>query len=390
MSSGICASTWKGQGNVFVSSTSLLTAYANWIDENWEVVLEGSRKKPRVNEVRKRSALKAGRRVVLASCDVRTSQCSSAAECGNLTIWKSGGTYGTIVRSSSLYNATGGKFCFGDVTFDGSLGFAFMFWEERNQRHFGLRKPLSVMGIETVLSEKESLRVASGRNTSWLLSIVPSRTRLYEIQCDSDGMTAKDLAHAIGIYRTMQMGQPGVRRDDVMYNISRVNALSSSDVLKSAFALKSEDGSDTCTGEIDLYVPCGDFQVLRLLPFVISATLLGLGWIIVKFLFPEGEDTVPVDASAWRLIAHNQAIALRCLLEANLQKVTHPENETAEQEKGKYPENDQTEQKHGEYSQTFHPELVSRYCRKKFEEQLLSISAMGKAIILGAEKGSMV
>ncbi len=234
MSSGICASPWKGHGNVFVSSTSLLRARAKWVDEKWETVLEGSQKSPMVAEVRKFSALKPGRRAVLTTCNVTTTTCTSPAVCGNLTIWKSSGAYSTIVTSSSLLSAEHRPYALGDVTYDGSLCMAFMFWEGRSRKKNGERKSLAVSGIETVLDPKETFRISLENPKPWDLVTTPSRTRMYDISCETDGITEKDLVHGLSIYRTMQMEQPGVKRIDVNCDLSSVPPLTANDVLRSA------------------------------------------------------------------------------------------------------------------------------------------------------------
>lgn len=343
-SAGVCASPWKGQANVFISSASLLTAYSNWIEPGkWQVVLEGSRKKPRISEVRNIHAKKEGRRIVLASCDIRATRCDSNTQCGNLIAADSKGTYGVVVTSSSLHNVTGGPYFYGDVQYDRSGGFAFMFWPSKFQQqkldNSSSRKRITVLGIETAVSERDSLLLSRIGNASIPLSIAPSQTFLYDIHCDTDGLRAEDLAHSIGIYRTMQAEQC-VSNQCINYNSSINGHLSSSDILKSAYALKSADASDTCSGDIDVYRECGDFETIRIAPFCIGAAILGIIWITVKLMYEFEEGKVPVDAKGWRRIAHNQALALRHMLRPSR-----------------------------EYAGVFDKKNVSHYSDKKYEAQ---------------------
>ncbi len=159
----------------------------------------------------------------------------------------------------------------GDLTYDGAMGLAFFFWEGNTTEREGLRKFISIMGIETVLSKEEVARVLLGKMESWLLFPPPSRTRLYEISCETDGLLPKDLTRAVPLYRITQMEQPGVKRVNVNSAFSRLMPLTSSDIVKAGFSLKAEDGSATCTGKIDRYTECGIVLLPRIMPFFITS-----------------------------------------------------------------------------------------------------------------------
>lgn len=353
LSTGICATPWRGNGNLFVSSTSLLTSRAKWVDEKWETLLEGSRKSPVVNEVRRRTTLKPGRRVVLTDCTVQYGPCTGPADCGTMTVWKSSGPYNSIVTRTSLLDSAKLQFSLGDVTYDGSMGMAFIFWEGRKRENKKRRYSISAAGIETVLNKKETDRLARAESRPWNLTVDPLRSRTYEVSCITDGMGEDDLAHGLTIYRSMQLEQPGIQRSDVQSNISRVTPVTANDVIRSAYALKSEDGSRTCSGEIDVYEPCGSFLMDKGMPFIGVGIAVTILWIFVQ-AFVKDREPVPHDAASWRELAHNQARMLKYFLEATA-------NEHNKQLSHSY------ETERAVYSEFNGPQHILTYSHKKFD-----------------------
>lgn len=312
-STGVCAFPWKGRGNIFVSATSLLAARAKWVDEEWHTLLEGSQKNPVTNEVRLASALKPGRRAVLTNCDVQVTPCTSVASCGTLTIWKTDGPYNSIVTKSSLVPEGKKRFALGDVTFDGASAVGLYFWQNRTVGSAKHRHSISVSGVEAVLALNETNRLMRAESRPWNLTVNPHRSRLYSITCDTDGLGADDLARGVSLYRAMQLEEPGVERVDVQSNISRVSPVTVNDVVRAAYALKTEDPVDACVGEIDLYEKCGQFEIRKSVYFVGIGVVIALMWLVLH-LFVE-EDKIPSDAVSWRELAHRQASMLKYFFE---------------------------------------------------------------------------
>lgn len=316
-SKGVCASPWRGEGDVFVSSAMLMTQRAGWVSQNWEAVFEGSRKMPRISETHSMTPEHAkNRRVVLAQCSVYTSRCTT--DCGTLTVAKTLSPYSTIVTSASIYNSsTEKRFCVGDVTYDGSLGAAFMFCSGQsatmrtgNRRQ---RNRISTQGIEHILSRDDVHKKKLGSTTPWRVQTSYNRTRLYNIICSSDGLLPRDLTKAVSMYRTTQMEQPGVRRKDVGHLIEKLSPLNVTDTLKAAFSLKAEDNSETCSGNVDIYTTCGDFKLPLMLPFICMSLFLIILWLAFKLHLSDytGNDVLPFDCPSWRQLAHNQAMILK-------------------------------------------------------------------------------
>jgi len=110
---------------------------------------------------------------------------------------------------------------------------------------------------------------------------------------------------AVSLYRTMQMEQPGLRREGVDGKIERVPPMNSSDVVKAAFAMKADDWSGSCTGDIDVYRTCGAFQAAFVLPFMALAVCIAVGWIVIQCMVEKTEVDAPVSADEWRKCALN-------------------------------------------------------------------------------------
>lgn len=96
------------------------------------------------------------------------------------------------------------------------------------------------------------------------------------------------------------MEQPGVRRTRVNSRIEALLPLNYSDIAKAAYAMKAEDWSDTCPGEIDVYRTCGSFRPSFVLPFVSLASFIVVSWWLVVMSVRDVSINVPVDARAWR------------------------------------------------------------------------------------------
>lgn len=96
------------------------------------------------------------------------------------------------------------------------------------------------------------------------------------------------------------MEQPGVRRTTVNSQIDALLPLNFSDIAKAAYAMKAEDWSDTCQGEIDVYRTCGSFRPSFVLPFVLLASFISIGWLFVIVSIRNVSKSVPVDTVSWR------------------------------------------------------------------------------------------
>lgn len=312
-STGMCASPWRGRGNMFVSAMSLLASRAKWNDDDWHTLLEGSQKSPVSNEVRTSKALKPGRRVVVTNCSVHVAPCKTPATCGTMSISRSNGPYSSVVTSSSLMRNKTKLFSLGDLTFDGSNAVAFIFWEKPTKRTPPPRRSISFSGVEAILSPSETKRVLREESRPWDLAVDPRRSRLYVITCVTDGLLAEDLTRGVALYRGMDLEQPGVERSDVQSNISRLAPITVNDVVRAAYALKSEDAQDACVGEIDMYEKCGSFEIGKSKYFAGIGLVIVLMWLALH-LFVE-EDRIPFCTESWRELAHKQAAMLKYYFE---------------------------------------------------------------------------
>ncbi len=284
----------------------LATLRFTWADPDWDYVLVGSSKIPRASEVRvNANLLSPDRSYLVRECIVQTAPCSKDNPCGNLTVMRTNGPYDTMVDNP---DAPKGVTSRGDLTYDKALGVAFHFWEVGTSKfpHKSSysRKLIKVAGVETLLNEQQVERVLD-RNVmdNWTFALNSSVTRLYEASCVTDGLLAKDLARAVSLFRTSQLEQPGVRRADVGDKLAKLPPLNSSNVAMAAYAMKSEDWSDPCSGEIDLYRTCGTFKPSFVLPFVCLALVIVVAWLSVSAFIPRPSNTVPVDTVTWRKLA---------------------------------------------------------------------------------------
>ncbi len=91
-----------------------------------------------------------------------------------------------------------------------------------------------------------------------------------------------------------------MKRTSVNERIGALLPLNFSDVAKAAYAMKADDWSDSCTGEIDVYRTCGSFKPSFVLPFVSLASVIALSWLLVTIIIRNISAIVPVDTVAWR------------------------------------------------------------------------------------------
>lgn len=196
------------------------------------------------SEVRLRARLRSdvNRKFVVQNCEVCINK--SVDKCGTMTISKSSGPFSTIISNW--------------------LGIPrSVSYPERTRYNASI---ISAKGIETVLSDENMKRVLIGERNQWPLPLENSRTRQNTINCRTGVLRPWDLVRAVYLYRTIQMEQPGLRRKGVNGRIEKVPPMNSSDVVKAAFALKADDWSGICTGNIDAYRKCGTFKTIFALP----------------------------------------------------------------------------------------------------------------------------
>lgn len=310
-STGVCAQKWAGHSTANIAAASLLVQRADWADKDWDVVLEGSRKDPRVAEVRTKAALKRGRRVLAADCIASVVPCTAA--CGAFTVEGSNGAFDTIVTKAS---AAGPAVGFGDVAYDKAIMLAFYFWPGRSLSEPAPGRPsrrrIFARGVETLLTKTETDRVLSNPPAPWTLSVGGrANARMYNISCVTDGLPASNLSTALSLFRTSQIEGPGSRRLEARSAIGKLPKLSGSDVAKAAFAMSASDWSPDCAGDVDVYTECGGFSALFVAPFFALAAVLFLVWLAVRVVLRRVSPLVPMDAKSWRRKAHEMAGALR-------------------------------------------------------------------------------
>lgn len=303
-STGVCASPWEGHSEHGISAAALSIQRFGWVDQEWDYVPVGAAKIPDASEVRtikQRLVSPEDRRLLVHKCRVDIAGCS-ALGCGEMTIFKSNGTFDTITTNWT-YAPRNVKLT-GDLTYDQSTALAFLFWPTRTvpdamrARYNGT--VIHVRGVERLLTDGETQRVLRGEREPWQLRLDAVRTRSYDIRCHTDGLTALDLSSAVSLYRTVQMEQPGVRRNEVQGVLARLSPLNSSDIAKAAFAIKSEDWSDECIGTVEKYRECGGFQIHFVTPFFGLSACIVVGWIAVALSVRNIADDVPVSAVEWR------------------------------------------------------------------------------------------
>lgn len=304
---GVCASPWGGHSNAGIASAALLTQRFEWVDQEWDVVLEGAHKIPRASEVRKRSVLRENRRVVAANCSVVITPCGSS--CGTLQVQREHGAFDTIVTNATIAPRNSSVFRRGDVTYDKATALAFLFWDDGTVDMKGQkRKGVRANGVEVVLSESDTARLLNQPDKipgdPWFVKATATNSRRYSVFCETDGVPSNDLARCVSLYRTTQMEQPGVQRDGVDGRIDRVAALSGSDAAKAMYAMKSSDWSGTCEGELEVYSECGNFSGEFVAPFFAATGALVVLWVVVSCALKRVDTEVPHDARSWREQAH--------------------------------------------------------------------------------------
>eukprot|EP00180_Rhodochaete_pulchella_P004626 Plantae.Rhodophyta-Rhodochaete_pulchella.ctg904.p1 GENE.Plantae.Rhodophyta-Rhodochaete_pulchella.ctg904~~Plantae.Rhodophyta-Rhodochaete_pulchella.ctg904.p1 ORF type:complete len:236 (+),score=19.61 Plantae.Rhodophyta-Rhodochaete_pulchella.ctg904:308-1015(+) len=162
-------------------------------------------------------------------------------------------------------------------------------------------------GMETVLQKSSIDRVLREEEfVAWNLTLPANHTRLYTVSCYSDGLLSRDLVHAVSVYRTMQLEQPGVVRRDVRFKLSNLEPISSSDVLKAMFALKAEDSTSTCAGVSEEYTMCGDFNITAALPLILAMVIIIGLWgavLLRSIVMKVPAIRTPHNAETWRSFA---------------------------------------------------------------------------------------
>lgn len=314
---GVCASKWAGHSDAGVTAAALLVQRFEWIDREWDIVFEGSSKRMVAAEVRREARvgkeLYDARRIFAYQCKTKVSPCS---DCGEFTVAREAGPFDTVILASTLRPTPGADststYARGDLTYDGALGVAFYFWEmpaipvelsqRTTQKSSGYR--IRAAGVETVLTEEQIARVLEKSVEPWSFSLTPKLARVYDIECRTSNLTSGDMAQAVSLYRTTQMEQPGVRRSHVKQNLALLEPLNQSDALKALFALKAEDGTSVCRGEIPVYTTCAWYDWRRGVAFAAIGGVVAVGWVIALWMSRKtGDVFVPYDAESWRKFA---------------------------------------------------------------------------------------
>lgn len=306
-STGVCAKPYGGHSDVGVASAALLANQFVWIDRDWEVVLEGSSKIPRSSEVRTRKALRADRRVVAANCVVDVTPCDSG--CGLLHVQRQHGGFDTVVADADVAPDTKEVYRRGDVTYDNATSLAFLFWDAGTHELRGQkRKRVRAEGIEMVLNDTDTTRLTEQPKVKpgkiWHVKATKLNARRYNVHCETDGVLSKDVAYAVSLYRTIQMEQPGLRRDGVKGRIQEVAALNGNDTAHALFAMMSADWSESCSRKVDVYTSCGHFNLAFVAPFFTAAAALAALWLTLSCALSWVATHVPHDARSWRQQAH--------------------------------------------------------------------------------------
>lgn len=304
---GVCASpvTLKGRDT---ETYAVMSQVLNmrWIDQNWDYVPVGASLKPNSSEARRGQLLlkKKEGQMLVKDCKIRNFSCSIDKNCGVITTVRTNGHFRVV--ASNWSHIRGNKPSFGDLTYDGSLSTVFIFYGA-GHTHVHNRSRIRVKGVEMILtkSERENAGGTSGTvyNASLagsFLDVVANRSRLYDIECITDGLTESDLARAISLYRTSMMEQPGVQRVDIQTQISHWLPLSRSDVAKAAYSVKAIRWSDKCKGDIAVYVSCGAFDLIFMIPFLIACLLITLIWFSTELSLRHVHINAPFDARTWR------------------------------------------------------------------------------------------
>jgi len=173
------------------------------------------------------------------------------------------------------------------------------------------RYHIAVRGVEVALGRREGERVfAASRSESGapltLHARAPLRARAYALACATDGLTAADLAHALTVYRRMQLSAPGVLPFLLNDSVQALPAaLTRNDALRAAFSLKAEDVTSVCAAETLVYAGCGSMDWWRAAPLGGIAIALVAVWaaaVAAASRVPPSVD-VPTDATAWRRLA---------------------------------------------------------------------------------------
>jgi len=345
---GVCASPWQGSVGVATSMAALLAARLDWVDDDWTVVPEGASKAMVAAEVRTGDV--GGRRVLATDCTLTATPCEAVAgTCGSIEYVR-GGAFGFKATRSSLQSTPAppsppaprkpplgsvdpavvptptpgpGQAVFGDIVFQG----AFVVFDDppaaaaaaaaaaaRARSGGGEDAPpgryyIAVRGVEVALGGAEGDRIfAAYRSGSTApLTIAagpPLQARSYAITCATDGLTARDLAQALAVYRRMQFSTPGTLTYIPDNSVVRPlpGALTRNDVLRAAFSFKAEDVRSVCGGPTLVYAGCGAMEWWRAAPLGAMAVLLVAVWaaaVAAAARLPRTVD-VPTDATAWR------------------------------------------------------------------------------------------
>jgi len=284
---GVCAAPWNNEADVTVSTAAVLTARLNWVDAAWAAVPEGASKRMNPAEVRSSAAVAGGRRALAADCRLTATPCAAVAGgCGAVVVQNTGGPSGWVaVRSSLMPNETGragGGTAFGNLV----LSSTFLFWDvppagaRQSAAADGGRYRIAAGGVEFVLGATDTRRLLAAyrsRSTAPLtLPVTPAANgRAYALDCATDGLTGRDLAHALSLFRGMQLGSPGVLTFTPHEETQALPPpLTVDGALRAVFALKADDLRSTCGGEVPVYTECGAMDWGKAVPLGGVASLL--------------------------------------------------------------------------------------------------------------------
>lgn len=330
---GVCASNNFSGSLLGIAAHSLLVQRVKWIDNDWDVLFEGSSRNMQPEEVHVVSSAYTNHDKVptkLASSCTSTVESCPENGCGTITIGAGNGAMGRLVANASLLKSPEPRLHWlnGQTSEIGSnrsdsLGLtanvgksmvAILFQRGRGHGLLPHSRNSSVSdemdaeeiqshGVETILSPEQIDAIRKTKTESITLHPDPEQTRQYRVSCQAVGMSSSLFAKALAIYRGVQIENPIITRTSQLLDISAVEPMNCTDVLKAIFAVRSEDKIPTCSRLFPIYVPCGTYKWRPALFILLITAAVFIVFLVMHWLARGLNIHAPHDSDTWRSFA---------------------------------------------------------------------------------------
>lgn len=317
---GLCARPYDGDGSAAkIIASALYAQRLKWNEKDIvrTPIPEGFRNEFDGREAFDPATANRSLRIVVANCsvegpDVLPPRSARITFQNTRDMWHLRMTAVQIIKTSEILKGSG------DVTSNPTYYDAFLVAKSKG----GLGSPVSAYYFEYPSSRhvKEVHNAIYSSGDDFMPLTVNNKAILlrYTLHCGKNALSGMNFGRAVQIYRSTQVESsihlhPTTKMLIGKRNISIPKPISAVDVVKATIAMKATDRSQ-CIGETHVYTTCGVYDVIFLLPVIVTLLILLVIVLISTIMIHSRGANIPIPTTAiawskyaWREICKDSA-----------------------------------------------------------------------------------